>query len=296
MSNYRIANHPANRPYVISIAGFDPTAGAGLLSDLKCFEAHQVYGFGVCTALTIQTDTEFFKTDWLDKAQIIAQLQPLLEKFPVKAVKIGLIQNLETLSAVCEYLSSFDSQIKIVLDPILKASAGYNFHSWDSGSDLFKSVLKQLYLITPNYLEMQQLSHNISATIGNEDWASEKQHNPFSENNEGSTETAIELPINAQQVALLCQNWSEDCAVLLKGGHHPFHTGTDFLFHKKEQFAFKSGSQFVSQKHGSGCVLSSAITSQLALGNSLSKSCVLAKAYIENFLNSNTSLLGYHNL
>jgi hydroxymethylpyrimidine/phosphomethylpyrimidine kinase len=68
-----------HRPYVISIAGFDPSAGAGVLSDLKCFEAHRVYGFGICSALTIQTDSDFLKNDWLSDTQIIDQLHPLLK-------------------------------------------------------------------------------------------------------------------------------------------------------------------------------------------------------------------------
>lgn len=259
MSNHSLKKSSNNRPYVISIAGLDPTAGAGLLSDLKCFEAHRVYGFGVCSALTIQTDTTFLKNDWLETEQVIAQLAPLLEKFPIQAVKIGLIKNLETLSAVCEYLNSFDPKIKIVLDPILKASAGYNFHEWNPELDIFKSVLKRLYLITPNYLEMQALK-------------------------------------GSEEIDQVCRSWSEDCAVLLKGGHHPSSPGTDYFFHKKEALEFKSGTTSVSQKHGSGCVLSSAITAQLALGNSLPKSCLLGKQYIEQFLNSNTSLLGYHNL
>ena len=266
MSNHSIVPS-IDRPYVISIAGFDPSAGAGLLSDMKSFETHRVYGFGVCTALTVQTDTEFLKNDWLEKEQILAQLKPLLEKFPIQAVKIGLIKNLETLCAVCDYLNSFDPKIKIVLDPILKASAGYNFHHWASDSVIFKNVLKRLYLITPNYLEIQTL-------IG-ADQEDQK---------------------DVKAVEQLCLSWSLDCAVLLKGGHHPLTPGTDYLFHKNERLEFPSGSPVADPKHGSGCVLSAAITAQLALGNSLQKSCRFGKQYIENFLNSNTSLLGYHNL
>ncbi|WP_316820944.1 hydroxymethylpyrimidine/phosphomethylpyrimidine kinase [Pedobacter gandavensis] len=259
MSDYRIKNRTDERPYVISIAGFDPSAGAGLLSDLKCFEAHRVYGFGVCSTLTIQTDTEFLKNEWLETDQIIAQLQPLIEKFPIEAVKIGLIKNLESLSAVCEHLNSFDPKIKIILDPILKASAGHNFHDWSLELDNFKTLLKRLYLITPNYLEMQELK-------------------------------------GSEEMDLICRNWSEDCAILLKGGHHPLSPGTDYLFHKNERLEFKSGTAAVFPKHGSGCVLSSAITARLALGHSVPESCLLAKQYIEQFLNSNQSLLGYHNL
>ncbi|MBC8984253.1 hydroxymethylpyrimidine/phosphomethylpyrimidine kinase [Pedobacter sp. N36a] len=265
MSNHRIVPS-TDRPYVISIAGLDPSAGAGLLSDMKTFEAHRVYGFGVCTAMTIQTDTAFLKNDWLEREQILAQLQPFLDKFPIRVVKIGLIKDLETLLAVCDCLISFDSEIKIVLDPILTASAGHNFNDWTSDSAVFKDVLKRLYLITPNYLELQTL-------IGADQ--------------EGQKDI--------KAVARICLKWSMDCAVLLKGGHHPLTPGTDYFFDKNERLEFSPGSPAVYPKHGSGCVLSSAITAQLALGNSLQKSCLFGKQYIEKFLNSNTSLLGDHN-
>lgn len=272
MSNYQIENESVERPYVITIAGLDPSAGAGLLSDLKCFEAHRVYGFGVCTAVTVQTDTEFLKVDWLEKEQVIAQLKPLVEKFRIQAVKIGLIKDLETLSAICDFLNSSDPRIKIVLDPILKASAGHKFHEWNGQLDLFKMLLKRLYLITPNYLELQELKGSDSV-LGRRN----------------------SITADTMEVDQVCQSWSDDCAVLLKGGHHPLRPGTDLLFQKNERQAFKSGSLTVSPKHGSGCVLSSAITAQLALGNSLPKSCLLGKQYIEKFLNSNNSLLGFHN-
>lgn len=255
----------AQRPYVISIAGFDPTAGAGVLSDLKCFEALGVYGFGICSALTVQTDSEFLKNDWLDAGQIIGQFQPLMKKFPVGLAKIGLIKDLDTLEEVCLVLKSLNPEIKIVLDPILKASAGYKFHEWNLAPEKLNKVLKQLYLITPNFQEMESLA-------GGQE--SDEAGRP--------------------DVHQLCRSWSETCAVLLKGGHNPDAPGTDYLYRKKGQMELKPGVSEIFQKHGSGCVLSAAITAALARGNSMEESCLQGKKYIEHFLNSNTSLLGYH--
>src|SRR5690349_11279118 len=117
-----------NRLYVLSIAGFDPSAGAGVLADVKCFEQHEVYGFGICSALTVQTDSDFIKNDWLDAAQIINQLAPLLAKFPIAACKIGLIKDRVVLLEVIAYLKLHIPSLKIVVDPVLKASSGYEFH------------------------------------------------------------------------------------------------------------------------------------------------------------------------
>jgi len=247
---------PIERPYVLSIAGFDPSAGAGVLSDLKCFEQHKVYGFGICTALTVQSDTDFLQNQWLPKEQIMAQLTPLLNKFPIAACKIGLIQNLDTLFAIITYIRSFNADVKIILDPILRATAGFEFHNWSNVLSQFIPVLKQLTLITPNENEMREM---------------------------GGIDTQ-----------LVARQWAMYCAVLLKGGHNVKEPGTDYLVEQDNVLAFPPMFSAIHQKHGSGCVLSSSIVARLALGHPLAEACKLAKTYTEHFLNSNTSLLGYH--
>ena len=249
----------AHRPYVMSIAGFDPTAGAGLLADIKCFELLDVYGFGICTALTIQTDSDFLKNDWLSSAQIIDQMAPLLSRFPVSAVKIGLIKDISVILQVVTYLKKHTPDIRIVMDPVLKASAGYEFHDWEDGLKQLEPVLTQIDLITPNYPEMMSLG-------------------------------------GKRDVFATAEAWAVYAPVLLKGGHLETHTGTDYLFAEGKVHALKPSNTPIYQKHGSGCVLSSAITAQLAKGFSLPEACILAKKYVEQFLNSNQSLLGYHKL
>lgn len=243
----------ANRPYVISIAGFDPSAGAGVLADVKCFEQHHVYGFGVCSALTVQTDSEFLKNDWLDALQIIAQLEPLMAKFKVSACKIGLIKDLTVLHEVVSFLNSKNPDLKIIADPVLKASSGYEFHDWSNGMEILAPILKQIDLITPNYNEMLSLGGEVKA-------------------------------------------WAQYCPVLLKGGHNINAPGTDYLYEQDNVYEFTPHTSEIYQKHGSGCILSAAITANIALGYSLKEACRKAKLYIEKFLNSNNTLLGYHSL
>ncbi len=246
------------RPYVISIAGFDPSAGAGLLADVKCFEQHGVYGFGICSALTVQSDTEFLHNRWLSGSEIIGQLKPLVSKFTLKACKIGLIKDVDTLLDVLNYLKKEQSDIHVVMDPILKSTSGFEFHDWQNGLGKLLPVLKQLSVITPNYQEL--------AVMGG---------------------------FPQQEVA---KSWANHCPVLLKGGHNLEIPGTDFLFMTGEKYTFPPGVTYVRQKHGSGCVLSASITALLALGYSLTEACEQAKKYTERFLNSNSSLLGYHSL
>jgi hydroxymethylpyrimidine/phosphomethylpyrimidine kinase len=244
------------RKYVASIAGFDPSAGAGVLADLKCFEQNHVYGFGICTALTVQTDNTFMGVDWLDADKIIAQLTPLFKKFDISAVKIGLIKDIKVLEMVLNFIKEFNKNIIIVLDPVLSSSSGFEFHNWNLTK--LTGILRQLNLITPNYEEMK--------SMGNEE--------------------------SAEQTAA---QWATHCPVLLKGGHHPQFPGRDQLFEKPDiLFPLNPTAVLTYPKHGSGCVLSAAITANLAKGVDLKESCHKAKAYTTTFLNSNPSLLGYH--
>src|SRR5436190_18815289 len=91
------------RPYVISIAGSDPSGGAGLFADIKTFESHKVAGLGIVSALTYQTDCTFEKVDWIPVEKILEQAEILLKRFPVKVIKIGLIESLQVLETITDY-------------------------------------------------------------------------------------------------------------------------------------------------------------------------------------------------
>lgn len=241
----------------MSIAGLDPSGGAGLLADIKTFEALGTYGLGVCTALTVQTDTRFLSVEWQSAEQIIAQATPLLETFPVAYCKIGIVRDASTILEVIRAVKAIQPRIQIILDPVLNASAGYTFHDTAQLS-VWKKVLQQVYLLTPNYQEALSLS-------GEED---------------GHT-AATTL--------------ADCCAVLLKGGHRQERQGVDSLYIDKTRLLdIPAGNETVFPKHGSGCVLSAAITAQLAAGSLLPMACITAKLYTEKFLASHSSLLGYH--
>ncbi len=250
------------RPCVLSLAGFDPSAGAGVLADVKCFEQHHVYGFAICTAITVQNDMEFLSCEWRSAARIIGELEPLIRKFNLVAAKVGLIRDEEVLLEVVSYLKSSMPGIRIVFDPVLKASAGFSFHNWNDGLSRLRRVLEKLELICPNFEEMTVM---------------------------GNRET------KAQDTA---RDWAQYCPVLLKGGHHPSEPGTDYLYlsggQTSEVIVLRPEPGGIYEKHGSGCVLSAAVTANLALGQDLPTACRLAKSYTAAFLKSNETLLGYH--
>jgi hydroxymethylpyrimidine/phosphomethylpyrimidine kinase len=250
--------HTHNRPFVLSIAGFDPSAGAGLLADIKTFENCNVYGLGVVSALTVQNDIEFNKVNWLSFTDIKEQIEVLLKRFSFEYIKIGLIQDLDVLYELILFIKkNNNNNPKIIWDPILKASAGFDFHTSVNQTKL-ENICKNIYLITPNITEAFQLgTHN-----------------------------------HAKDNALYLSTF---CNVYLKGGHDEQNTGRDILFLKdKIQIVYENTSDNLSEKHGSGCVLSSAITAFLAKGYGLEETCKHAKEYIIHFLSSNKTLLGYH--
>src|SRR4051812_45062344 len=92
------------RPYALSIAGFDPSAGAGLLADTKTFEANAVYGLGAVSALTWQNDIAFERLEWTTPEKILQQLLILKARFPLQYVKIGLVEDFTVLQVIIEFI------------------------------------------------------------------------------------------------------------------------------------------------------------------------------------------------
>ena len=142
------------RIYVASIAGHDPSGGAGLMADIKTFEIHRVYGLGILTAITWQNDTKIEKVQWLDSEEIIQQLSLLIHRFEVDYFKIGIIKDFRTLNKVLTYIQSERPAGKIIWDPILQASSGFGF---STESIDIQHTVKHFYLMTPNIPECEQL-------------------------------------------------------------------------------------------------------------------------------------------
>lgn len=247
------------RPCVLSFAGFDPSGGAGILADIKTFEAHRVTGLGVLTALTVQNDVEFSSVLWFQTKQILDHAEALMRRYPVAAAKIGLISSLYALMDIADHLKSSIPAVRIVWDPILRASAGYTIHE-HVDPDGVRDACSRVFLVTPNVEEARIL-------------------------------------MNQQDEMKAAEELSQFCHVFLKGGHSAENKGTDYLFEKGGAVtAYPAAEISLFPKHGSGCVLSSAITANLALGLPLAEACEKAKTYIAAFLGSHESLVGYHSL
>ena len=156
-----------------------------------------------------------------------------------------------------ELLRSYNKNIFITWDPVISASAGFTFHKKLSQKYVYH-ILQTIDLLTPNWNEILPLTGEEDAMKG---------------------------------AAII----SEYCDVFLKGGHNIKTPGTDLLWINKQMKTLLPKKNVRNEKHGTGCVLSAAITAYMALGNNLESSCELAKEYTYQFLISNESRLGYHN-
>jgi hydroxymethylpyrimidine/phosphomethylpyrimidine kinase len=247
----------SKRPYALSIAGFDPSGGAGLLADSKTFEANAVYGLGVVSALTWQNDIAFEKVEWTAPEKIREQLRVLQARFSLRYVKIGLVENAAVLLQLIGWIREQVPGAVIVWDPVLKASAGFSFHDRIAPAPL-EEILQQVDCITPNLPEAQRL------------FGTDRLHEHLLEQ-------------------------GRHTAIYLKGGHGAdAQECTDILYYRQGSYPFSNPRLPKGEKHGSGCVLSAALTARLASGSDITAAAREANAYTHRFLSSNDSLLGYH--
>jgi hydroxymethylpyrimidine/phosphomethylpyrimidine kinase len=89
------------KPYILTIAGLDPSSGTGITSDIKTFEEHNLYGLSACTAVTVQNDVTFKECIWNKKNSILNQVETLFDRFSISVVKIGIIESWDVLLGVC---------------------------------------------------------------------------------------------------------------------------------------------------------------------------------------------------
>lgn len=246
----------ADRPFVLTIAGLDPSGGAGILADIKTFEQLKVTGFAIATANTIQTEDKFYEIEWINLSFVIRSIETLFLSYEISVVKIGIVPSLDYLNQILSTIKLLSPSTQIVWDPVLKSTTNFDFLAIEDQLDLNK-ILSKIDLITPNYSEIEVLFP---------DFISKK----------------------------LLQKKDIPTTILLKGGHDESAIGTDRLFLKEEVLELLPSEKKCFEKHGSGCVLSAAIASNLALKQTKKEACINAKKYIEKYLSSTSTLIGYH--
>jgi hydroxymethylpyrimidine/phosphomethylpyrimidine kinase len=251
-------NNNSFKPMVLTIAGFDPSGGAGVLADIKTFELMGVYGIAVITGNTHQNDITFKSITWLDKKEKKRNVALLAERFSIMAAKLGMHKDLDDIQHSIKLCKKYFPGVQIIWDPILSASAGFDLDI-KLYKDSLNKILSAVSLVTPNQQEATKL---------------------------GGTKDAEEA----------ARNLSKQCPILLKGGHsRDKKLAADYLFvNGKLKREYSSPRTKGAEKHGSGCVLSAAISASLAKGDVLEEAIDKGKKYVTKFLKSNNTLLGFH--
>jgi len=240
----------------LSIAGFDPSGGAGIHADLKIFQSFQVYGAAVTTLIAVQNSLGVSHVEILKPSLVKKQIIAVLEDFEVNYIKVGALGSEQTILAINESIEF--SGAKIILDPVISSTSGEALLS-EKGIETLKNLLMpKCYLICPN-LEEASIISQIEID---------------------SDET---LKKAAKKINMMgCKN------VLITGGHSFRKDDNKCLdtLYSNDKFTYFSSEKIVSKNtHGTGCALSSAITACLAKGSTLAEAIPKAKEFVSLAIN-----------
>ena len=241
---------------ILIIAGSDSSGGAGIQADIKTVTALGSYAMTAITAITIQNTTGVKSIVSIDPKEISNQIEFTSKDIRPDAIKIGMLHSAEVIKSVICSLNLIRVK-KIILDPVMIAKAGTKLID-DKAIKLLKNkLIKKVSLITPNIPEAEILTNTRIKTKEDMIFAASKLINLGAKN------------------------------VFIKGGHLDSKVVLDIFVNKKEIMIIKNKRITTSNTHGTGCTLSSAISTFFACGKTLKKSCELATMYVNNSIRSN---------
>lgn len=234
---------------VLTIAGSDPSGGAGIQADLKTMTVHGVYGMSAITALTAQNTTGVYGVVETSPEFVAQQLDLIFSDIAPDAVKIGMVSNAAIMEVIHARLTQHQAK-HIVVDPVMFATSGHSLMSQDAMASLKHCLLPLATLVTPNLSEAAALYGKPVAS---------------------KSEMVEAGKYIASQI---------HAAVLVKGGHLDAQA-SDLLVDTEGRLQwFETERIENTNTHGTGCTLSAAIASNLALGYSLGESVYRSKQYI----------------
>jgi hydroxymethylpyrimidine/phosphomethylpyrimidine kinase len=241
----------------LTIAGSDPSGGAGIQADLKTFHQRGVYGTSVLTLLTVQNTQRVSAVEVLSPKLVADQLDAVLEDIPPAAAKTGALGNREMVELIAEKARGFE--FPLVVDPVMISKHGQPLMTEPARSALARRLLPCAFLITPNLHEAGELAH-----IPVSDFESMKEA--------------------AKRIAEMGAK-----AVLVKGGHLE-SDAVDVLYWQDTFSFYRSARILTAQTHGTGCTFSACITAELAKGLDLPDAVELAKRFVTQAIATNPGL------
>ena len=240
MRNYKVPT--------LTIAGSDSSGGAGVQADLKTFCAIGTYGMSVITAITAQNTEGVFDVQELSSKIIKGQIKAVCEDIPPKAIKIGMVSSPQIILDIVDSLKKYPCK-HVIVDPVMISKSGYSLLKPEAKENLIKYLIPMAYIVTPNVPEAEEITGI-------------------------KIETEEDMKKVGEKILELGPKY-----VLMKGGHLE-GDAVDVLMGKDLFEVYQSERIDKKNTHGTGCTISSAITSHLALGYDIKEAVRLSKEYI----------------
>lgn len=253
-------------PVVLTIAGFDPSSGAGITADIKTIAAHECYGVSCITALTVQSTQGVRRVAGVDPKIIAETLRELAADVAVAAVHIGMLGNAQVVEVVADFLIQ-ERLPHVVLDPILKSSSGADLLDAAGARLLIERLLPLAEMVTPNLDEASVLTGMAVTDLNQMRKAAARLHSLGAAN---VVVTGGHLDKGEKAIDLLS-----------------FTTGRGV-----EEEVFKADRQQSNSTHGTGCAFSTALACHLAHGRGLPEAVLLSKVYVSAAI-ANAHSLGH---
>lgn len=253
-------------PHVcLSIAGLDPSGGAGILADVRTFAAFGCFPAAAVTSVTFQNTQGVFGAESQSPDAVRSQIEPVFDDYDVAAVKTGMLPDADVIATVASIVGQHDVD-RLVVDPVVRSTSGFDLIDDAALRSLIETLFPIATVVTPNLPEAERIS---GMKI------------------EGR-EAVIEAAGRIKELG--ARN------VLIKGGHVPGERGAEFRIEKRKAVdflfigtdLFEIEDEFIETDatHGTGCVLSSAITARLALGWDLEAAVRSAKSFVNKAIRS----------
>jgi hydroxymethylpyrimidine/phosphomethylpyrimidine kinase len=246
-----ITNNPLPRPAVLTIAGFDPSSGAGVTADLKVFAAHNLYGIAAITALTVQSTQGVRRAQPVSPEILADTLECLAGDITITGVKIGMLATADIVCVVARFLvGSGIPRERIVLDPIVRSSSGRTLLDAGGLESLQKDLLPRVGWVTPNLDELAEVA---GAEVSDRD--------------------------SIAAVSRVLAGTYPGLNIVVTGGH--LDPPDDFLLTSEGAEQWFPGRKIeTTATHGTGCTFSSALLAQLIAGSAPPEAVAGAKRYV----------------
>jgi hydroxymethylpyrimidine/phosphomethylpyrimidine kinase len=249
-------------PVCLTIAGLDPSGGAGIIADIKTFSAFGCFAAAAVSSITFQNTTGVFGAEHMSAEAVRRQVEPVLDDYEVAAVKTGMLPTREVIEETARLIEKLNARARFVVDPVVRSTSGFDLIDDAALRILVAKLFPLSDLITPNKPEAERITGIAIDTISDVEAAAKTMQSMGARN------------------------------VLIKGGHFENGKANDYLFLGETHHVFEAELIDTTATHGTGCTLASAIAANLALGKDLVDAVRISKEFVTNAIRT-APMLGH---